>query len=226
MLGMTSVAANRADQERKAPGRPRSAQVDEAIIEAVLDLLTEGTTAEAMSIEAVATKAGVGKAAIYRRWANKESLLVDAITTIKGGLPEIAGKSVRDDLYSLMRPIGHQEANRAGKIMPCLISVMQRSPELHRGFQKIIAPRRELMRSVLRRGIATGELRPDLDVEVVMVMLSGPLIMQALFNWSPDLPPRAELADRMLTAIWPAIAADGKSATAAGQEAAVGPRHG
>ena len=81
---MTTVAA---DQERKAPGRPRSAKADEAIIEALLDLLADGTPAEAISIESVAAKAGVGKATIYRRWANKEALLVDA-----DGLNAFAGR--------------------------------------------------------------------------------------------------------------------------------------
>ena len=82
-----------ADQERKAPGRPRSARADEAIIEAVLDLLADGTPAESLSIEAVAAKAGVGKATIYRRWANKEALLVDAVASLKGELPRLAGES-------------------------------------------------------------------------------------------------------------------------------------
>src|SRR5437763_5842350 len=89
-----------ADQERKAPGRPRSARADEAIIEALLDLLADGMPAEAISIEAVAARAGVGKATIYRRWANKEALLVDAVATVKGEVPTISGVSVRDDLVT------------------------------------------------------------------------------------------------------------------------------
>src|SRR5215510_2614841 len=91
-----------AEPERKSPGRPRSARADEAIIEAVLDLLAEGTPAEALSIEAVAARAGVGKATIYRRWSNKEALLVDAVASVKGEPPRIAGESVRDDLVTLL----------------------------------------------------------------------------------------------------------------------------
>src|SRR5947199_5105978 len=107
-----------ADQERKAPGRPRSARADEAIIEAVLDLLADGTLAEEISIEAVAARAGVGKATIYRRWSNKEALLVDAVATIKGEPPKLAGASVRDDLVALLQPIAAPAETRAGKIMP------------------------------------------------------------------------------------------------------------
>ena len=92
MSPMTTIVGTvPVDVDRKGPGRPRSARVDEAIIEAVLDLLVEGVTAEALTIEAVATKAGVGKATIYRRWVNKDALLVDAVAALKGPLPEIEG---------------------------------------------------------------------------------------------------------------------------------------
>ncbi|MCG5446615.1 TetR/AcrR family transcriptional regulator, partial [Micromonospora sp. NIE79] len=64
MADMTSTA-----DAPRSPGRPRSIRADEAIIEATLDLLAEGSTIEALSIEAIATRAGVGKATIYRRWA-------------------------------------------------------------------------------------------------------------------------------------------------------------
>jgi len=195
-----------ADTDRKGPGRPRSARVDEAIIEAVVALLTEGTTAEALSIEAVAAKAGVGKATIYRRWANKDALLVDAVASLKGPLPEIAGVSVRDDLVTLLHPVGRSAMVRASGVLPCLISELRRSPTLHQGYQKIIEPRRELMRSVLRRGIATGELRADLDLEVVMAMLVGPMLAQSVLNWNPHLD-RDTLPERLVEAVWPAIAA-------------------
>ena len=100
----TSPRTSRDDEARRAPGRPRSARADEAIIEAVLDLLADGTTVEALSIEAVAARAGVGKATIYRRWPNKESLLVDAIACAQGPLPELTGESVRDDLLDAAAP--------------------------------------------------------------------------------------------------------------------------
>src|SRR5215468_364049 len=97
----TGTEAVQADQDRKAPGRPRSARADEAIIEAVLDLLAEGSSLEALSIEAVAARAGVGKATIYRRWPNKEALVIDAIGELKGALPVLSGESIREDLLAL-----------------------------------------------------------------------------------------------------------------------------
>src|SRR5262245_53342618 len=159
------------DQDRKAPGRPRSAVIDEAITEAVLDLLADGVTIEAMSMEAVAARAGVGKATIYRRWSNKEAMLIDAVARLKGEPPVVTGESLREDLLALMRPIGRVKITRAGQIMPCLIPHLHRSPELLRLYHQMLEPRRELMREVLRRGIASGELRADIDIEVVGAML-------------------------------------------------------
>jgi AcrR family transcriptional regulator len=203
----TGTGAVQADQDRKAPGRPRSARADEAIIEAVLDLLAEGTPFDALSIEAVAARAGVGKATIYRRWSNKEALLFDAVRTVKGEPAVLPGTSVRDDLIALIKPVGQSEGARAGRIMPCLMSELQRSPELNGILQRITEPRRELMRQVLRRGIEEGVLRPDFDMEIVMAMLTGPVIAHRLLQWNPLLT-REHLEERLVDALWPAIAAN------------------
>ncbi|MER7890282.1 TetR/AcrR family transcriptional regulator [Micromonospora sp. NPDC094482] len=182
MSDMTSTA-----DAPRSPGRPRSVRADEAIIEATLDLLAEGSTIEALSIEAIAARAGVGKATIYRRWAGKDALLLDALRRLKGILPQPAGHSVRDDLVLLVGAIGKNVDPRASKIMPCLVPEVNRSPDHFRLYQNIIAPRRQLMREVLRRGIAEGVLRPDLDLEVTMALLTGPMLIQRVLQWNPDL---------------------------------------
>src|SRR6187402_1952160 len=126
MESMTTASVDVvADQDRKGPGRPRSARADEAIIEAVLELLSGGQSVAAISIEAVAAKAGVGKATIYRRWPNKEALLIDAVAAMKGPLPEPAGASVRDDLVMLVRANRSGRARRHSRVTLCLL------PELH-----------------------------------------------------------------------------------------------
>lgn len=174
------------DQTR-SPGRPRSAKVDEAIIEAVLDLLAEGSTVEELSIEAVAARAGVGKATIYRRWSGKEPLIVDAVNTMKGPLPEPVGDSVREDLIRLLgHPPGPRD-QRLGRVMSCLSPHVSRSPERYRLYQNMVEPRREAMRHVLRRGIQTGELRPDIDIEVALAVLTAPQLLQRMVRWHPDL---------------------------------------
>ncbi|QOC92629.1 TetR/AcrR family transcriptional regulator [Micromonospora craniellae] len=171
----------------RPPGRPRSVRADEAIVEATLDLLAEGSTIETISVEAIAARAGVGKATIYRRWPGKNALLHDALRTLKGDPPQPAGRSVREDLITLVSAIGQHIDPRAAKIMPCLVPVVKRDPEQYALYQNIIGPRRAVMREVLRRGVHDGELRADLDIEVAMAMLTGPMLIQRVMNWNPDL---------------------------------------
>jgi AcrR family transcriptional regulator len=186
MERMTTASVQEpADQDRKAPGRPRNAQADRAIIQAVFDLLSSGQSADALSIEAVAAKAGVGKATIYRRWANKEALLVDAVATMKGPLPEPKGESVRDDLIMLVSAMRNKRMEHYGKVTACLLPEITKSPEMRRIYQAVTEPRRDVTRGVLRRGIESGELRADLDVELTLLMLSGPAIAQNVLGWNP-----------------------------------------
>jgi len=198
------ILADDQSLERRAPGRPRSARADQAIVEAVIALLAGGTPVDALSIEAVAAKAGVGKATIYRRWPNKEALLIDAVAAVKGPLPRPSGASVREDLVELLRPVG-QNATGPQNILPCLIPQLRRSPELRAVYQSITEPHREQLRQVLRRGIDSGELRPDLDVEVAMAMLVAPMLAQSVLHW-PGLD-RETLPQRLVDALWPALAA-------------------
>lgn len=190
----------------RSPGRPRSLRADEAIIEATLDLLAEGSTIEALSIEAIATRAGVGKATIYRRWAGKDALLLDALRRLKGVLAQPAGHSVRDDLVLLVGAIGKNVDPRAAKIMPCLAPAVNRSADQFQLYQNIISPRRQLMREVLRRGIDEGVLRADIDVEVTMALLTGPMLIQRVLQWNPDLDEQT-LPERVVDAVLEGIQA-------------------
>ena len=184
-MTLTAPDVPRSAEPPRAPGRPRSSRADEAIIDATLDLLAEGSSIEALAIEAIAARAGVGKATIYRRWAGKEALLRDALGRLKAppSLPDTG--NVREDLLILARAIGHNRDPRAAKIMPCLMPEAMRSPEQYAAYQQIVEPRRQVMRDVLARGIARGELRADLDVELTMIAITGPLLMQKLLRWSP-----------------------------------------
>jgi AcrR family transcriptional regulator len=206
MSDMTSASTAPADQDRKSPGRPRSARAEQAIIDAVLDLVAEGNSPDAMSIEAVAARAGVGKATIYRRWPNKESLIVDAVTSMKGAIPPVRGESVRDDLVALLTRVGRSPDNRTTKVMSCLLPEIQRSVSMHGCYQDVIEPRRQVMRDVLARGVRTGELRPDLDVELALSLLSGPILVQSLMRWNPALD-NDDLAARVVDAVLTGIAA-------------------
>src|ERR1019366_8483397 len=147
------------------PGRPRSEQAEQAIIEATLDLFAEQGV-EGACVEAVAARAGVGKATIYRRWPNKEELLLAALGSLKSPFPEPGGVSVRDDLVAMVKVMCADKADpRKARRYALLLGEGEKYPRL--------MPRHEAMRAVIRRGIESGELRPDTDVEVALLALTG-----------------------------------------------------
>src|ERR1700679_1127246 len=163
-----------ADHRRGKPGRPRSEQAEQAIIEATLDLFAEQGF-EGVCVEAVAARAGVGKATIYRRWPNKEELLLAAFGSLKSPYPEPAGVSVRDDLVAMVRVMCSNKADpRKARRYALLLGEGEKYPRLMARYKEtVVEPRRDVMRAVIRRGIETGERRPDIDVGVSLVALTG-----------------------------------------------------
>ncbi|RBQ20182.1 TetR family transcriptional regulator [Spongiactinospora rosea] len=192
-----------AEGAARAAGRPRSAKAEKAIVDAVIDLMGEGITVSELTIEAVAARAGVGKTTIYRRWSNKEDLVVDAMATLKAPLPPLPGTSVRDDLLVYLGAI-HREVQdpRARCVMGIAMSESERHPRLvQRVHEVTIAPRRKVLRALLTRGVATGELRHDLNVDIAMASVVG--TMMWYMKWPHedgvpgDLP--ALITDELLT---------------------------
>ena len=177
-------------------GRPRSVEADRAIVAAVLEeVIAVGI--DGLSIEQVAVRAGVAKATVYRRWPNKEALLLDAVTSVKVELPELPGRSARDDLVLLVDSMRRRIADAAqpgesmaSRLYPCMIAEGTRHPEIAAKYKQIVVEqRREAVRAVIRRGVANGELRSDLDVETMLLLLVAPMLVQ-LYMWSAgvDLP--------------------------------------
>jgi len=187
-------------------GRPRSAAAEEKIIEAVLQLLAEGVRYGALSIEAIAAQARVGKATIYRRWANKNDLLLDAVTRLKAPQPEVKGRSIREDLVDLLNVVQLGTDPRTERVFSCLVPEAIRHPELRDLCQRIVAPRRERTQAVLRRGVQTGELRGDVDIEITALMLSGGVVMQRMLAWNPSVEDET-LAERVVDAVLAGITA-------------------
>lgn len=189
----------------RGPGRPRSAQAESAIVEATLDLIAEEGFG-GLSVERIAARAGVGKATIYRRWAGRDELVVDAISRLPEQSEPVRGDDVREDLVRLLEGFRRRTASsRAGRIFPRLIAEAVDHPELMRLYrQRVMSPRRERIAAVLRRGVAAGELPAGLDVEHAVDLLVGPLIYRWLMRATEgavpaDLP--ARIVDDVLTGL-------------------------
>ncbi|HET9894213.1 MAG TPA: TetR/AcrR family transcriptional regulator [Streptosporangiaceae bacterium] len=178
---MAAVHAQPEDGRRA--GRPRSMQAERAIIGATLELFAE-SGAEGLCIEKVAARAGVGKATIYRRWAGKEDLLLDAIAAMKWPLPKPKGESVREDLAALLDAMARESADpRRTRQFALLLGEGAAYPRLlERYVETVVEPRREVVRTVLRRGIATGELREQTNIEAAVDMLTGAVLARSRAN--------------------------------------------
>jgi len=182
--------------ETRRPGRPRSEQAEQAIIEATLELFAEQGF-EGVCVEAVAARAGVGKATIYRRWPNKEELLLAAFGSLKSPFPEPAGVSVRDDLLAMVKVMCADKSDpRKARRYALLLGEGEKYPRLMARYKEtVVEPRRDAMRAVIRRGVQTGELRPDTDVEIAMLTLTGAIMAH---EKSPDAILDDEFATRLV----------------------------
>ena len=180
----------------RRPGRPRSERADQAIIEATLELFAE-RGAEGVCVEAVAARAGVGKATVYRRWSGKEDLLLAALGSLKSPLPDPGGVSVRDDLVALLTVMCQDAADPArARQYGLLLGEGQKYPRLMARYgETVIEARRNHIRSVLRQGIETGQLRPDTDVEIAMLTLTGAALARGKYE---PIPRNQEFAGRVV----------------------------
>jgi len=187
-LSTAGAVAEVPDQVRK-PGRPRSEHAEQAIIDATLELFAERGV-DGVCVEAVAARAGVGKATIYRRWSGKEDLLIAALGSLKTPFPEPHGESVRDDLVLLLETMIRDAADpRYMRQFAMLHGEASQYPRLlARYTETVVEPRRDVIRSVLRRGVAAGELRADLDIEIAMLALTGAVIARGKHDPCPPAP--------------------------------------
>ena len=164
---MSNVEATQAPVARR-PGRRRDDSKDDAILAATRELLAERGY-DGMTMDAVAERAGAGKATVYRRWASKVQLTVDAVVCGPGSPMSIGDVpdtgTLRGDLLSVR--FGRKSSDQS-ELMAGLMSAVRENPEVAAVFQEqFVRSRVALMREILERAQARGELRPDIDLDMV-----------------------------------------------------------
>ena len=178
------------DVTAEAPqrGRPRSERARKAILEAAAELLL-ARGLSAVSMDAVAERAGVSKATIYRWWPTKETLALDALYTewaAASPYPRNTG-SLRGDLLSLLRPWVRLAASRPyGRVVAALLTESQTDPVFAAEYrERFVEPRREQAREIFRRAIERGEIPAGTNVEVALDLLYGPMYHRLLHGHAP-----------------------------------------
>lgn len=189
----------------RSPGRPRSAQADTAIVDATLALLSEEGF-DRLSMDAVAARAGVGKATIYRRWPSKEALVIEAVARRTDPFPAMTGGSARERLVTLLEAIVATSRTGVGRLLPCMVGASVTNPALARHYrEQILEPRRARIAEIVREGVAAGELRAGLDAELAVDQIVGPLLYRIVFADQDPVPGdhAARLVDAVLAGLAP-----------------------
>lgn len=165
-------------------GRPRNPQIDAAVVNAALDVLAERGFAR-FTVEEVALVAGVGKASIYRRFADKDTLIAHALDRVNDDLPAVPDEGSVHERLSLMmnRARAAIPTSRAWRIMRHVVSESIEAPDLVQDFyRRVMHPRGDRIRSVLEQAKARRELPVNFDIELAVPALIGPMVF--LSTWA------------------------------------------
>ncbi len=160
-------------------GRKRDHTRDPEILDAALDVLAE-TGYDGMTIDMVAARAKAGKATLYRRWASKSELVLDAVACMKSTDVDLASPpdtgSLRGDLVALVKTPTIRESERKLKVMAGIVSMIARDPELASAAQEaLVEPRAAANRIIFQRAIDRGEIPADVDID--RLCLIGPAMV-------------------------------------------------
>jgi AcrR family transcriptional regulator len=170
-------------------GRKRDHPKDQQILDAAIEVLSE-TGFDGMTIDMVAARAKAGKATVYRRWASKNELVLDAVACIKKAdletleIPDTG--TLRGDLIGMIRPPTIQDTEKKLKIMAALASMLSSAPELADAANAaIVEPRAGINRMLLTRAIERGEISPDIDLQLVALISPSMVTYRSLLLRKP-----------------------------------------
>lgn len=209
----TSDPPDTSVDKARRPGRPRSARADRAILKAAIELLVEEGYG-GMSVEAVASRAQVGKATIYRRWQSKKALVADALRGLSEDVRMPDTGNTREDLIALLLDFRRvTSASYIGPMTGRIISAAISNPEFMTIYwENTILPRRRAVETILTRGQNRGELRQDLDLDLVLDMLPGTAVYRILVSRHGLEPGTSQSVnpEDLVNTIWAGIAAPGE----------------
>lgn len=187
----------------RRPGRPRSVEADEAILDAAIDAFIEHGW-NGLTIEGVAARAGVGKTTIYRRYPCRLDLLFAAARRLaveRDAVPDTG--TLRGDLLALIADFVRMKTEtRTGQAIPEMVAATAKSPELAAPYREFLSERRAGWRVPIARAVERGELPVDVDGELLVELLIGPLFYRAFVSHETiDDPFVQRLVDAALHAV-------------------------
>ena len=181
-------------------GRPRDPHVDRAVIDATAAMLTE-VGYGGITIEAVAQVAGVSKNAIYRRWPDKVSMVLDTLENVAPTKEQTVDTGdIRADMATMLHAIADALRSVDGRLAMALASDITRHPELAEAFRsRLVEPRREELEHRVRQAVDAGQLPADSDVELLTEIGPALLYHRMLFD---GVPPDHDYVQRIVDQFW------------------------
>ncbi|WP_019499265.1 TetR/AcrR family transcriptional regulator [Pseudanabaena sp. PCC 6802] len=169
--------------DKKSPGRPRSVKSHQAMLQATLELLAE-VGFDAMSIDAIAARAGVGKTTIYRRYASKAELVADAIENVREEMVIPDTGTLQGDIDALVQNAAQITLSPLGRQTVAMIisSASSNAQFAQIYWTKYLQPRRKTFAIVLERAKARNEIPADLDSDLVFDTMSGIMLYALIFQ--------------------------------------------
>lgn len=144
-------------------GRRRDRSRDSALCQAALELIAE-VGYDRMTIDAVAARAGAGKATVYRRWSTKADLVVDAFAQDATGIDPPDTGSLRGDLTALSRHLfARRDQMFKTRLITGMVSAMLADPQLRKAFELVTLPPVRAMEIIIDRAVARGEIAAPAD---------------------------------------------------------------
>jgi AcrR family transcriptional regulator len=197
-------AAPRASVSPKAMGRPRDERIDTEVVAAVLNALEKGGY-PVVTIDGIAKSVNRARSSLYRRWPSKRHLVAYAIVSELGENPAADTGTLRGDLLSAVGTLWRAFRGPLGHALAGLVGDMAQDAALAASIrQRVLAPRRRSMREAIARARDRGEAVDDLDVELLLDMLTAPFYFRTLFGHaSMSLKNTGQIVDWVLRVIKP-----------------------
>lgn len=163
------------------PGRPRDMAARRAILDAARALLAQGGIV-AVTIEAIASRAGVSRPTVYRSWPNAHAVAMAALMEMsETPLPSAGRKSAIAVLRHQLRAVAEIFSTPLGRSVASMLAAAESETELSKSFRNhFIFERREEARALLQQAIRNGEIRKSIDLDAALDLLYGPLFYRLI----------------------------------------------
>ncbi len=163
-------------------GRTRSLVAHERALAAAADLVGERGV-EALTVDEVAIRSGVAKTTIYRHWPTRQGLALDALRTLAGAVPTPNTGDLRRDLRLCLAELVEKASDQGlRRKMIAVLQAADQNTEFARIHRALIEERMRPVRTVLQLAQARGEVPSDLDLDIAIDLLHGPVIMRLLMR--------------------------------------------